>query len=237
MFGWIVPPPRKPIKTEEQLLRERKEKVKWLVQHGFLTSKRIANGMLKVPREDFVPEMYKDYTYLEVPLPLPGSNATISCPHSYPLFYEALKLGEGDKFLEVGAGSGYGAALAKEIVGNSGKVVTIEIDRETYKFAKRNAERSGYREGLLVLGDGSLGYAGEAPYEKICITASCPKIPDSLLGQLKAGGKLITPIGRPELVQDLVLLEKRRGGTLKTKIVEKVLYVALRGRYGWPESF
>jgi len=236
MLGWVVPPPKKPEKTREELLREKREKVRWLVEQGFLRSQRILQAMIEVPREEFVPETYRDYAYLEVPLPLPGRDATISCPHSYPMFYEALELRENDRFLEVGAGSGYGAALAREIVGKGGRVVSIEIDEETYRFAKRNLERTGYLDILLLLGDGSLGYPAEAPYDKICITAACPKIPDPLIRQLKRGGKLIAPIGRPGLVQDLVLLEKGRDGTLKTSFVEEVLYVPLRGRYGWSES-
>jgi protein-L-isoaspartate(D-aspartate) O-methyltransferase len=126
--------------------------------------------------------------------------------------------------------------LAREIVGEGGGVVTIEIDEETYKFAKRNLEVTGYLDVLLLLGDGSLGYPAEAPYDKICITAACPRIPDPLIRQLKREGKLIAPIGSPGLVQDLVLLEKAHDGTLKTHFVEEVLYVPLRGRYGWTGS-
>ena len=193
--------------------------------------------MLKVPREEFIPEGYKDYAYLEIPLILPGVNSTISCPHSYPLFYEALELKEGDNFLEVGAGSGYGAALAREIVGKGDQVVTIEIDPETYAFARRNLEELGYKDVVLLRGDGALGYPPCAPYDKICITASCPKIPDPLVQQLKGGGKLITPIGSSEASQDLMLLEKRQDGTSNIQVIEKVLYVPLRGEYGWSERF
>lgn len=236
MLGWVVPPPKKPEKTREELLKERREKVRWLSERGFLRSSRMVKAMIKVPREDFVTEMYRDYAYLEVPLPIPGHNATISCPHSYPMFYEALELKEGDKFLEVGAGSGYGAALAREIVGKDGKVVTMEIDKETYEFAKKNLERTGYTEVSLILGDGTLGYSAEAPYDKICITAACPEIPKPLIHQLKLGGRLIAPVGRPEFTQDLVLLEKMQDKTLKTSFVEEVLYVPLKGKYGWSPS-
>ena len=112
------------MKTKQIFGREREEKVHWLVRRGFLKSQGILQAMLKVPREEFIPDPYRDYAYMEVPLPIPGRNATISCPHSYPLFYEALDLGRGDRFLEVGAGSGYGAALAREIVGIEGWIVT-----------------------------------------------------------------------------------------------------------------
>lgn len=130
MIGWIVPPPKKPEKTREEFSKERVEKVRWLIREGFLRSEGIIEAMLKVPREEFTQEMYRDYAYLEVPLPLPGREATISCPHSYPLFYEALGLKEGERFLEVGTGSGYGAALAREVVGPQGRVVTVEIEEK-----------------------------------------------------------------------------------------------------------
>jgi len=232
MTGWVVPPPKKPEKTDEELSEERIQKVRWLIKEGLLKSERIVKAMLKVPREKFVLEMYRDYAYLEVPLPLPGCDATISCPHSYPLFYEALGLGENDKFLEVGTGSGYGAALAREIVGEDGKVITVEIDKETYEFASWNLRKLGYEDILVVHGDGSLGYVQEAPYDKICVTAACPRIPERLIEQLKLSGRLAAPVGY-RYSQDLILLEKNRSGSIKTRLVEKVLYVLLKGKYGW----
>ena len=113
MAGWIVPPPKGPTKTKEQLADERKAKVRWLTRRGFLKSERIRRALLEIPREDFVPANYRDYAYEEVPLPLPGTSATLSCPHSYPLFYEPLGLDRGHRFLEVGLGSGYGSAVAR----------------------------------------------------------------------------------------------------------------------------
>lgn len=232
MIGWIVPPPKKPEKKIEEFLEERVEKVRWLIKEGFLRSERIIKAMLKVPREEFIPEVYRDYAYVEVPLPLPGSDATISCPHSYPLFYEALELKENDKFLEVGTGSGYGAALAREIVGEDGKVITMEIDRETYRFASSNLRKLGYEDVMVVHADGSLGHDQEAPYDGICVTAACPRIPEPLITQLGGCGKLVAPLGYC-YSQDLVLLEKERNGSVKTRSLEKVLYVLLKGRYGW----
>ncbi|MHA2433337.1 MAG: protein-L-isoaspartate O-methyltransferase [Candidatus Thorarchaeota archaeon] len=224
-----------PEKSSDEFLKEREGKVKWLIQEGFLKSESIIKAMLKVPREDFIPEQYRDYAYLEVPFPLPGREATISCPHSYPLFYETLGLKEGERFLEVGTGSGYGAALAREIVGLSGKVVTIEIDEDTLSYAEQNMKTLGYDDVLLVLGDGSLGHAPEAPYDKICITASCPEIPSPPIQQLKRQGKLITPVGAPESAQDLVLVEKSIDGVLTRKSIVQVLYIPLKGKYGWFE--
>ena len=232
-MGWIVPPPKKSVKTREESEAERMEKVKWLIEQNLLMSERIAKAMMKVPREEFIPRDYRDYAYVEVPLPIPGQEATISCPHSYPLFYETLELSENDRFLEVGTGSGYGAALAREIVGKIGRVVTIEIDEKTYKFAKDNLERHQYRDVLVILRDGSLGYPPEAPYDKICITAACPKIPRPLISQMNFGGKLVAPVGRPNCEQDLILLEKEPSGELRERIIDRVLYVPLRGRFGF----
>lgn len=188
--------------------------------------------MLKVKREDFVPDAYRDYTYLETPLPLPGEEATISCPHSYPLFYESLGLDRGDKFLEVGLGSGYGAALAREIVGSDGLVVSIEIDQLTFEFAGRNLENAGCRDVVLVKSDGGFGYPELSPYDKICMTAACNGIPSPLLEQLRIGGRLVAPVRKPwKEVQELVVFEKSEK-VVKLEVICEVLYVSLRGVYG-----
>lgn len=225
-----MPPPKEPTKSREEFTKERRKKVGWLVRQGYIRSERIKNAMMRVPREDFIPRMYKDYAYREVPLPIPGEEATISCPHSYPLFYEPLGLDKGHKFLEVGLGSGYGTALAREIVGADGVVVSIEIDPLTFAFAKRNLERAGYNDIILAQGDGALGYQEMAPYCRIAITAACPTIPDPLIEQLRIGGKLITPVKKYG-TQYLILLEKNDEGFRK-EVVCEVLYVSLRGRYG-----
>ena len=229
MRGWTVPPPKEPVKSREDFRSEREEKVRWLVRNGYLRSGRIKDAVLKVPREDFIPPLYRDYAYLEVPLPLPGEKATISCPHSYPLFYEPLGLDKGQKFLEVGTGSGYGVALASEIVGEDGLVASIEIDPLTLEFARKNLERAGYHV-VLVKGDGGLGYPDMAPYDRICITAACPEIPPPLIEQLRVGGTLIAPMIEHE-VQNLVLLQKEEKGVTR-KVICEVLYVPLRGQYG-----
>lgn len=190
--------------------------------------------MLKVPREDFIPLFYRDYAYLEVPLPLPGEEATISCPHSYSLFYEPLGLDKGHKFLEVGLGSGYGTALAREVVGNEGIVVSIEIDPVTFEFAKKNLRNAGYHDIVLIQGDGGLGYPAMSPYERICITAACSEVPLPLIAQLKTGGKLIAP-KIENGIQNLVLLEKEEK-RIKRRVICEVLYILLKGKYGVMEG-
>lgn len=234
MQGWVVPPPKETTKTKDEFRQEREEKVKWLIRHRYLRSKRIRDAMLKVPREEFIPSDYRDYSYLEVPLPLPGINSTISCPHSYPLFYEPLGLDEGHAFLEIGIGSGYGTALAREIVDSDGLVVSIEIDQVTFEFARKNLMNAGYDDIVLVRGDGGLGYTERSPYDRICITAACIEIPPPLIEQLRIGGRLIAPLIEYR-IQNLVLLEKD-DKDIKRKTICEVLYVSLRGRYGINEE-
>jgi len=219
-----------PFKSSEEFKREREAKVGELRTQGFLKSERIRKAMLKVPREVFIPSGYRDYAYHEVPLPLPGERSTISCPHSYPLFYEPLGLDKDHKFLEVGIGSGYGSAIAKEVVGYDGLVVSIDIDPVTFEFAKKNLENARYDEIILVRSDGGPGYPELAPYDRICITAACPDIPPPLIDQLKTGGKLIAPVIREE-IQELVLLEKSEE-RLDRRVICEVLYVNLRGIFG-----
>jgi len=237
MIGWAVPPPCRPVKSEGELVREREAAVARLVTQGFLRSKRLAEAMGKVPRENFLPRWYRDYAYEELPFPLPGNgvNQTISCPHSYPLFYEALELSEGDRFLEVGTGSGYGAALAREVVGESGLVVTIELNLKTYHFARRNLIRMGYEDIVTINADGAEGYPDRVPYDKICVTAACPAIPGPLIAQLADPGRLAAPVGRPDIPQIMMLLRKERGN-VKSSLIDEVLYVPLLGRLGWSQQ-
>jgi protein-L-isoaspartate(D-aspartate) O-methyltransferase len=230
MNGWAIPPPKEPEKIPEDFRREREAKVRWLTGRGYLRSERIRAAMLKVKREDFIPAQYRDYAYMEVPFPLPGREATISCPHSYPLFYEPLRLQEGCSFLEIGLGSGYGTALAREIVGPHGLIISIEIDPETYAFARKNLQNAGYQDIIMVQGDGGLGYPERSPYDSICITAACPGIPPPLIEQLGKGGRLIAPV-RERGIQELVLLEKSGQG-LRREVITEVLYVLLKGKYG-----
>jgi protein-L-isoaspartate(D-aspartate) O-methyltransferase len=228
--GWLIPPPSQPVKSDEDLRREREAKIGELERRGLLRSERLRRAMLTVRREDFIPSRYRDHAYEEIPLPLPGERATISCPHSYPLFYEPLDLGEGQRFLEVGVGSGYGTSLAWEVVGPEGRVVAIDIDPTTLDFARENLERAGYADVVLIHGDGGLGYPEHAPYDRICVTAACPDVPPPLIEQLALRGRLIVPVMEGTR-QRLTLLEKTVDG-VRRKSLADVLYVSLQGRCG-----
>ncbi|HIJ00893.1 MAG: protein-L-isoaspartate(D-aspartate) O-methyltransferase [Candidatus Methanomethylophilaceae archaeon] len=218
-------------KDKDKFLKERASLVEWLKSRGYIKSDTVANAVLKVPREEFVPPEYRDYTYLETPLPLPGKNATISCVHTYCIYYEALKLSPGDRFLEVGMGSGYGAALARELVGSRGRIVTVEIDEETYRFGKANLERLGYNDVITILDDGSGGYEKYAPYDKIAVTAACPEEPRRIIEQLEKPGAIIYPVGGSRY-QYLMLTEVNKEGKVSSQFLTTVVYVPLRGKYG-----
>jgi protein-L-isoaspartate(D-aspartate) O-methyltransferase len=202
---------------------------------GYIKTKRIEEAMFRVPREDFMTPRLREYAYLDSPSPIPGDGRqTISAPYMYPVTYEPLKLKEGDNFLEVGAGSGYGAAFARELVGEKGLVVAIEINEATYEFALQNLKMAGYSDVKLILGDGTLGYPDGAPYDAISITAAGPDFPPPLLQQLGPQGRMIAPIGEVSFYgQDLVLLDKSSGGELTRRTLMQVVYVPLLGEHGW----
>ncbi|MGA9347941.1 MAG: protein-L-isoaspartate O-methyltransferase [Anaerolineae bacterium] len=226
------------MKTKADFLKEREEMIGRLIGSGFLRSSSIVEAMRKVPREEFMPKEYVDYAYLEAPVPILGDGMQIilcpSYPTSYPVFYEALELGPGDRFLEVGTGSGYGAALAREIIGKEGMVVSIEINEVTFRFAEGNLRRLGYNDIILVRGDGAMGYEMEAPYTKVSVTADSPMVPPPLIEQLAAPGRLVSPVGRnPDGSQDMILVRKGSDGMMTQVVDGKVLYTLLTGRYGW----
>lgn len=204
-----------------------------MVEDMKISSKRVKKAMLKVKREEFMPQELAHKAYhSQIAYSIPGNNATISAPNTYPLFYESLDLGKGDKFLEIGTGSGYGACLAKEVVGEEGQVYSIEIDEITYKFGRKNLRKAGYQGKVKIIkGDGSKGYPHRAPFNKIAVTASVNHVPGPstwpLLKQLKMGGKLIAPEGET-LLQNLVLLAKEAENRFRKRWRGAVTYVRLQ---------
>ena len=147
---------------------------------------------------------------------------------------EALELRQGMKVLEVGAGSGYHAATIAEIVGDTGHVFTVEKVDKLVAIARNNLSRAGYANHVtIVRGDGSLGYAERAPYDRILVTAAAPKIPPPLLEQLKSDGILVTPVGGRMFPQELVRVRKKTDGALKQDSLGGVVFVPLVGKFGF----
>ena len=193
-----------------------------LVSAGYLKSKRVIEAMKAIRREDFLPEQMKLHAWEDHPLPI-GFGQTISAPHMYAFMLEAAQIRQGDKILEIGTGSGYGAALLSCLAGKKGKVYSIEVVHELVGFARSNLATAGLKT-TIIEGDGWHGYPAEAPYDKILVTAACESIPAPLVTQLKDNGRMLLPIGR--FFQDLLLVEKKAGRTKETPILP-VIFVPL----------
>lgn len=217
---------------QDSFPEQRKELVSWLKKGGYIRREAMAQAVLRVPREQFVPPRLRELSYTENPLPIPGENATISCVHTYCICYEALGLEEGHRFLEVGLGSGYGAALAQEVVGPHGKVVSIELDPRTYRYGDANLKRCGYQDVVTVQGDGSEGHADMAPYDRVAISAACPWEPTAVMEQVRRPGGIVFPLGG-EGRQQLMLMEVDEEGRWSREALADVVYVPLRGKHGW----
>jgi protein-L-isoaspartate(D-aspartate) O-methyltransferase len=183
----------------------------------------VLEAMRKVPRHEFVPDYLKKYAYADEPLPI-GEDQTISQPYIVAYMTEYLRLGNEDKVLEIGTGSGYQAAVLAEIVDT---VYTIEIVDVLAKNAQRNLERLGYENVLVKRGDGYAGWPEHAPYDAIIITAAPTKIPEPLLEQLKVGGFMILPLG--DYSQELVLIEKNSMKDFEQKTLLPVRFVPMTG--------
>ncbi len=201
--------------------------VNMLEMYGYIKSERIKNAFLMVDRADFVPEEHRSKAYFDDPLPI-GHAQTISAPSMVAIMLELLELFDGAKVLEIGTGSGYNACL---MVCAGAKVYTIERIPALRDMARRNMEKCPYRDRvILLLGDGSSGYAPEAPYDRIIVTCGAPEVPKPLLEQLKEGGIMVIPVGGT-FFQELYVI-KKENGKLKKKIWGDVAFVPMVGKYG-----
>ncbi|MBC7080057.1 MAG: protein-L-isoaspartate O-methyltransferase [Methanothrix sp.] len=195
-------------------------------------SERVVEAMSRVPRELFVPEELRPMAYEDRPLPI-GHGQTISAPHMVAMMCDLLDLREGMKVLEVGGGCGYHAAVMAELVGPSGHVYSVERIPELVEMARRNLERARYRNVSMILGDGTLGYSEQAPYDRISVAASAPDIPEPLKEQLRPGGRMVIPVGTYS--QDLLIVTKNH--EIRVERAMGVIFVPLIGKYGFKDSF
>lgn len=184
-----------------------------------------------VPRHEFVPDDERVSAYLDVPLPI-GHGQTISQPYIVALMTDLLELESGDKVLEVGAGSGYQAAVLSKL---AREVHTIEIVPALARACRERLARLGCANVAVHEGDGAAGWAAAAPYDAIIVTAAARRVPPALVSQLKPGGRLAIPLGEPWSTQELVLLEKDGQGKTSVRSVLPVRFVPLTGKSN-PES-
>jgi len=185
-----------------------------------------------VPREAFVSSGYAEAAYADSPLPI-ESGQTISQPYIVALTVDAAEIGPGDKVLEIGAGSGYAAAVIGRI---AGQVIAIERHGELARLAKERMERLGYDNVRVIEGDGTRGCPAEAPFDAIVAAASGSHVPQVLLDQLKPGGRIVMPLGDPGAVQNLVKVTKREDGRLEQESLGGVRFVPLIGAHGFADE-
>lgn len=215
---------------------ERKNLVKSLKRRGHLQNQSTIKAFEKVPREDFVPEKYEKDAYADRPLSI-GEGQTISAPSMIAIMLEVLDPDEGDKILEIGTGSGYNAALMAEIVGEGGKIYSVERLDDIARFGRRNLKNAGYGEIVnVVVGDGTSGYESEAPYDGIIVTACAPEVADPLIEQLAKGGVLTAPVGSNYRGQTLLEIRKDFEGDTDVEKHCKCAFVPLIGEKGWDEG-
>jgi len=209
----------------------RNDLVDGLVRRGYVTSAAVERAMRRVPREEFVPEDIRPEAYVDTPLPI-GEGQTISAPHMVAIMVEKLDLEPGQKVLEVGAGSGYHAAVCAEVVGPDGHIFTVERVASLAGWAEQNLKKTGF-SGIVtvVFGDGSRGLPEHAPYERIFVACGAPDIPSPLTEQLAEGGKMLVPVGG-RFYQDLIKIE-RRGNRLRKESHGGCVFVPLVGEFGY----
>jgi protein-L-isoaspartate(D-aspartate) O-methyltransferase len=193
---------------------------------GFLNDDKVESVIRKIPRHEFVPTSLKEEAYEDIPLSI-MKNQTISQPSVVSRMTEWLDVREGQKILEIGSGSGWQTAILSYLVGH-GKVYSIERHSELVEFAKKNLDKLGITNVTVILGDGSLGFLEESPFNRIIITAACKKVPEPLLEQLSTNGLLIAPVG--EFPQSLVLLKKTSDGIVEIKNQPGYVFVPLLGK-------
>jgi protein-L-isoaspartate(D-aspartate) O-methyltransferase len=192
-----------------------------------IRDERVLAAMGRVPRHEFVAPEFRARAYEDDPLPI-GEGQTISQPFMVAYMLEALQVEPTNRVLEIGSGTGYEAALLAEL---AREVVTVERHTTLAEGARQNLERLRYRNVAVITADGSRGWAAQAPYDRIIVAAAAPTVPASLLEQLAEGGKLVVPIGSPEM-QEVILLEKSEG-QFQTKRLEGCRFVPLIGAEGF----
>lgn len=197
-----------------------------LIPRG-ISDPKVLSVFRRVPRHRFVPEEYIESSYDDHPLPI-GNGQTISQPYMVALMTEQLALKGGEKILEIGAGSGYQAAILSEI---AKEVYTVERIEPLAKKCDTILKELGYKNIKVIAGDGTLGYKEASPYDGIIVTCGAPGIPDSYIEQLKLNGRMVIPIGSQFSQVLNVIIKKEKD--VEVKEVCGCVFVPLIGKDGW----
>ena len=211
-------------------LRERMVEAQ-LARRG-IEDRNVVAAMGKVPREAFVAADLAEFAYADTPLPI-GEDQTISQPYVVALMIEAAAVKPGDRVLEVGAGSGYAAAVLSQI---ADAVYAIERHPSLVEAAQARFAQLGYDNLEIHVGDGTLGWAQAAPFDAILVSAGGPKVPWALKQQLAVGGRLVIPVGAAGRRQNLVRVTRTAEAAFDGENLGLVKFVPLIGAGGWPED-
>ena len=196
-----------------------------------IRDQRVLDAMACIPRHEFVGAEYRDEAYEDHPIPI-GEGQTISQPFVVAAMLEALTLRPEEVALEVGAGSGYQTAVLAELVRS---VYGVERIATLADRARATLERLDYRNVTIIHADGSQGLPEFAPFDAIAVAAASPRVPQSLIDQLRDGGRLVLPVGSP-IAQELQLVRKS-GDAITIRRLDGVRFVPLIGKEGFGEGF
>ncbi|RPI21724.1 MAG: protein-L-isoaspartate(D-aspartate) O-methyltransferase [Chloroflexota bacterium] len=209
---------------------ERRYMVREQLQGRDIHDPRVLRAMLMTPRHLFTPPEHRHLAYVDGPLPI-GEGQTISQPYIVALMTQMLELVGDEKVLEVGTGSGYQAAVLALL---AREVHTVERFDALARRAANILHELGLKNVFVHVGDGSLGWSSEAPYDAIIVTAAAPHAPQPLLEQLADGGRMVVPVGR--MSGQYLECWDRHGDDYAHEAVVPVAFVPLRGQYGWAED-
>ena len=202
----------------------RRKMVEYQLVHRGLREPRVLAAMLAVPREEFVPPEERQLAYDDGALPI-GFDQTISQPYTVAFMCEAAMLFASDRVLEIGAGSGYAAAVLSHL---AARIDTIERIPELADVARGNLERVGCRNVEVHTGDGTLGLPERAPFDAILVTAGATGLPDAYIAQLADGGRIVIPIGAARHSQTMYRFT-RHGDRLDSEALGGFAFVPLVG--------
>src|SRR6266567_1541898 len=212
-----------PLSAEDCCIAERQRMVREQIQGRGITNSEVLRIMQTTPRHLFVPAQVRSIAYEDHALPI-GYGVTISQPYIVALMTELLGPARGPRVLEIGTGSGYQAAVLAQLTSH---VYTIEIVPELAKSARETLRALGYRNVTVREGDGYQGWPGQAPFDRIILTAAPPDIPQELIAELKTGGRLLAPVGLVG-TQRLVLIDKGADGRIRRQEKEDVAFVPMK---------
>jgi protein-L-isoaspartate(D-aspartate) O-methyltransferase len=211
---------------EKGMSRARDRMVERQIAARGIRDSRVLDAMRRVPRDAFVEEGSQEFAHEDSPLPI-SEGQTISQPYIVAFMLEAAEIGPGDRVLEVGAGSGYAAAVAAQL---AAEVCAVERHASLVAQAQQRFDRLGYRNITLRHGDGTKGWLDDGTFDAIVVSAGGAQIPPALKSQLKIGGRLVIPVGAEDEPQELIKLTRRSDTDYDKERLGPVRFVPLVGR-------